>query len=98
MSATWRAISQCFAQMCFASAGVDNDSQAIGMPLPEGGIRFAIHPVSGLLTTSQSHVSARDTSAASWASHRPQRVDKFIIKVTTPWCSITWCIPQVSGC
>lgn len=71
------------AQGWFVLAGMDSDSQAMGLPLPEGGVRFAIHPVSGLLTTSQTHVSARDTSAASLASHRPQRVDKFIIKVTT---------------
>ena len=53
-------------------------------PLPEGGIRFAIHPVTGLLLTTQTQPSSRDSSGPASPGHKPQRVDKFIVKVTNP--------------
>lgn len=58
------------------------DDSHRGAPLPEGGIRFAIHPVSGLLLTTENQPSSEEASSAPPPGHKPQRVDRFIIKVS----------------
>ena len=53
-----------------------------GGPLTEGGVRYTIHPVTGHLITTEVQPPAKDVSVSGVHAHKPQREDKFIIKVS----------------
>ncbi len=59
----------------------DLDSMGLGGPLTEGGVRYTIHPVTGHLITTEVQPPAKDVSVSGAHAHKPQREDKFIIKV-----------------
>jgi hypothetical protein len=59
----------------------DLDSMGLGGPLTEGGVRYTIHPVTGHLITTEVQTPAKDASVSGVYAHKPQREDKFIIKV-----------------
>ena len=49
-----------------------------GVPLPEGGLRYAIHPVTGQLVTSETQPVSLDMLPT--AAHKAHREDRTIIK------------------
>lgn len=54
-----------------------------GAPLTEGGIRYTIHPVTGVLITTEVQPPSREhSSIQGLAGPRQRREDKLIIKVS----------------
>lgn len=62
-----------------ACAGVAGSGQyeSWGVPLTEGGLRYAIHPVTGQLLTSEAQPVRQDMPTAA---HKAHREDRTIIK------------------
>lgn len=81
-----------FSESDIHCTGADDRQDSRGAPLPEGGIRFAIHPVSGLLLTTETQPSSKEASSAPSPGHKSQRVDRFIMKVSACCCVGLSCV------